>query len=118
MPWMSYTLWSGTVTGKRIRVPLTGAPVAGLGLSLSGILLLPGAVGKILNILDGKSTAPRYVKFAGYAQDLAYAAEILIERGENQQRIWKQMRNLQTDPDRTTIVVRRGELDRMEIEIQ
>ncbi len=116
MPWMSYKLWSGAVTGKRIRVPFAGAPVAGLGPAFSGLTLLPGLVGKIQNILGEKAAASRYVQFAGFSQDLTDAAEILIERRENQARIWKELHNAKTDPDRTTIVVRRGELDRMEIE--
>jgi hypothetical protein len=118
MPWMSYRLWSGAVTGKRIRVALTGGPVAGLGQSLSALTLLPGTVGRIQTILGEKAAAPRYVKFAGYSQDLTHAAEILIERRDNPDRNWKELRNAHMDADRTAVVIRRGELDRMEIEIQ
>ena len=118
MAWMSYKLWSGAVTGKRIRVPTTVSSVAGLGLSHSAIALLPGAVGRIRNILGEDSAVPRYVKFAGYFQDLTYAAEVLIERRENPQPVWNALQNLLMHPDQTTVVIRRRELDRMEIEYQ
>ena len=106
------------MTGKRIRVPATVSSIAGLGLSHSAITLLPGAVGRILKILEVNSAAPGYVKFAGYKQDLTYAAEVLIERRENPERIWKQLHNLLMDSESTTVVIRRAELDRMEIEYQ
>ena len=99
-------------------MPTTVSSVAGLGLSHSAITLLPGAVGRIRNILGKDSAVPRYVKFAGYSQDLTYAAEVLIERRENPKPVWSGLQNVLMDPDQTTVVIRRTELDRMEIEYQ
>jgi hypothetical protein len=113
--WISYRQWSGSVVGRRIRVPTRSLHVGVFGPSLVTHDLRAGAIGHIKDILRENVPFPRYVNFAGLKPDLSFAAEVRIERRENPEIVWKDLKPL-TDQDSALFVVTRPILDGMEIE--
>lgn len=116
MPWMRWRLWSGAVTGARVRVPTTPSSfIPAFGPSEHALSVRSGAIGKVCNILPEDAATPAYVHFKGHL-NVALAAEILFRKSENSELMWKDFYNVRMKGDECKVVICYPTLDMLEIE--
>lgn len=116
MPWMTYAKWSGSVAGRRLRVPERILTVRAFGLSQTPLSLRSGATGRILNVLHENARAPNYVRFRTARLNFTHAVELRIERGENSDVVWRDLWKVQMPEDAVEVVILYADACGMEIE--
>jgi hypothetical protein len=116
MPWMSWKLWSGVVTGARVRVPATPSSfMPAFGPSEHALSIKSGAIGRVCNILPRNASKPVYVHFSG-PLNLSLAAEVVFRKSENSELMWKDFYNARMKGDDCKVVICYPTLDTLEIE--
>lgn len=103
--WTLYRNWAHNVIRMRIRVLQVPNGSACYGPSVSAMTLRPGSIGTITNILPENPTLPSYVKFRGHKLDWTHAAEVLIQRADNTDLMWREFSNMLVEGDEAMVLI-------------
>lgn len=118
MAWMTWKLWSGAVTGARVRVPVTPSSfIAAYGPSQMALSLRSGAIGRVRGILPENAKKPDYVHFKGKL-NWSLAAEVMFRKSENSEVMWRDFSNAHMKDGECTVIICYPILDTLEIEYQ